>query len=83
MPEIMLSNLPDKGVGSALIDAMEARSRASGCERFVLDVSERNSNAQRLYERQGLEACDRWPRFAMIPPMIRRMAKPLDPAPPA
>jgi len=67
-----------KGVGSALIDAMEARGREGGADRFVIDVSGRNPDAQRLYERQGFEACARWPRLALFPPMVRRLAKPLD-----
>ena len=67
-----------KGIGSALIGAMEARGRESGSERFVLDVSGRNPDAQRLYARQGFEVGPRWPRLAFVPPMVRRMAKPLD-----
>ncbi|MGI9606207.1 MAG: GNAT family N-acetyltransferase [Acidimicrobiales bacterium] len=43
-----------KGIGALLIDAMEERARQSGCRRFVLDVAEKNSGAQRLYERRGM-----------------------------
>jgi len=68
-----------QGAGSALIGAMEARGRESGSVRFVLDVSGRNPGAQRLYERQGFEVGPRWPRLALLPPIVRRMVKPLDP----
>jgi len=70
-----------KGVGSALIDAMKARGRETGSVRFVIDVSGRNPNAQRLYERQGFEICARWPRRAFFPPIVLRMARPLGPVP--
>ena len=70
-----------KGVGSALIDAMEVRGRESGSLRYAIDVSGRNPAALRLYERQGFEVCARWPRLSLLSPIILRMERPLGPVP--
>ena len=43
------------GVGSLLLDHFEDRARAAGSQRFVLDVTEKNVAARRLYERRGME----------------------------
>lgn len=67
-----------QGVGSALIDAMEERARASGSKRFSLDVAAKNESAQKLYIRHGYKIYAKWPkrlysrRFGLL-----RMAKPL------
>lgn len=67
-----------QGIGSLLIDHMEATARAEGCSRIVLDVAADNDGARRLYESRGMtvEAESRHPPFM---PNMRalRMVKPL------
>ena len=46
-------NWRGKGVGTALLRAAEDWARAHGAERMVLDLDVNNSDAQRLYEREG------------------------------
>jgi len=66
-----------RGIGHALIQATEARGRECGATRFALDVSGRNPDARRLYERHGLQVHGRWPRLKLGPPAVLRMVKPL------
>ena len=67
-----------QGTGSALIDAMEERARATGSKRFSLDVAAKNQGAQRLYRRRGLVVESRWPKRLNIGSFsLFRMAKPL------
>jgi ribosomal protein S18 acetylase RimI-like enzyme len=42
------------GVGSILMDSFEERARASGATRLSLDVSAKNEEARRFYERRGM-----------------------------
>ena len=66
------------GVGSALMDAMEDRGRASGSSRLTLDVSARNAGARKLYERRGMAVVSRWPkRLPLTALRFYRMAKSL------
>jgi GNAT superfamily N-acetyltransferase len=51
-----LAVLPDwrgKGVGRALLAAVESRARAWGCCRLTLEVLDENARARRLYESVG------------------------------
>jgi ribosomal protein S18 acetylase RimI-like enzyme len=51
-----LAVLPDqrgRGVGSALIEAVEERGRALGCCKITLEVLDDNHGARRLYESVG------------------------------
>ena len=66
------------GIGSLLIDHIEAQARAEGCARLVLDVAAGNPNARRLYERIGMtvEAESPHPPF-MTDMRAFRMVKPL------
>jgi len=66
-----------RGIGRALMNEMESRGRRYECTRFALDVSGRNPDAQRLYERQGLHVEARWPRLRILPAAVLRMAKTL------
>jgi ribosomal protein S18 acetylase RimI-like enzyme len=43
-----------RGVGTALMDAVEARLRAAGITDLVVGVVAGNSDAQRFYERRGM-----------------------------
>lgn len=45
-----------KGIGTALLDAAEARARELGCCKVTLEVIESNEGARRLYGRQGFES---------------------------
>jgi len=64
------------GVGSALLDAMEGRARATGSRRFSLDVAVKNDGAQRLYARRGLTIESRWPKRLNLGSFgLYRMAK--------
>ena len=64
-----------KGVGSALIDCIEDRARATGSTRLSLDVSAKNEGARRLYERRGMTVESGWPRLLFIPRLFVRMTK--------
>lgn len=67
-----------QGIGSALIDAMEERARATGSRRFSLDAAAKNEGAQRLYKRHGFEIYAKWPEFLHSKRFgLLRMAKPL------
>lgn len=69
-----------KGVGSALLDASEARARASGSTQLSLDVSARNEGARRLYERRGMTVQSQWPkRIPLRALKLYRMSKALTP----
>lgn len=51
-----LAVLPEqrsRGVGRALLDAVDNHARASGCCKITLDVREDNSGARRLYHNSG------------------------------
>ena len=66
------------GIGSLLIDHVEAEARAHRCERVVLDVAAANDGARRLYEGRGMtiEAESPHPPF-MGGSRALRMVKPL------
>lgn len=70
--------LRGKGVGSALIDSIEDRARASGSTRLSLDVSAKNVSARKLYERRGMTVESQWPTRLAIPGLkLLRMTKTL------
>jgi len=66
-----------EGVGSALMDSIEERARASGSTRLSLDVSAKNEGARRLYERRGMSVESEWPKVRLIPRLFVRMTKTL------
>jgi ribosomal protein S18 acetylase RimI-like enzyme len=43
----------ERGVGGALLAAVESHARALGCCKVTLEVREDNASARRLYERVG------------------------------
>lgn len=52
-----LSVLPEyrgRGIGQALLRAVEGAARERGCAKVTLEVQENNHRARRLYERAGL-----------------------------
>jgi ribosomal-protein-alanine acetyltransferase len=49
-----------RGIGAALLAALEAAARARGCDRVRLEVRDDNGPAQRLYDRAG------YTRFAVL-----------------
>lgn len=51
----VLPNWRGRGVGSALLDAVEARLRELGVEDMVINVVTTNDDAMRLYRRRGAE----------------------------
>jgi ribosomal protein S18 acetylase RimI-like enzyme len=65
------------GIGSLLMDDVEARARASGSARLSLDVSSRNKGARRLYVRRGFVESSRWPSPRFLPTVFVRMTKDL------
>jgi ribosomal protein S18 acetylase RimI-like enzyme len=67
-----------KGIGSALMDAMEERARTGRSIRLSLDVSASNEGARRLYERRGMRIESQWPKRMPMPGMtFHRMTKSL------
>jgi ribosomal protein S18 acetylase RimI-like enzyme len=72
------NELRGKGVGSTLIDSIEARAVASGSARLSLDVAAKNESARRLYERRGMTVESQWPKRLRIPQFrILRMTRTL------
>ena len=49
----------DRGIGNRLLDAMEARCRASGLAALHLEVDHGNPDGKRLYSRRGFVDHDR------------------------
>ena len=67
-----------KGIGSALMDTIEERARASGSTRLSLDVSANNEGARRIYERRGMNIESQWPKRIPLPGVrFYRMTKSL------
>jgi ribosomal protein S18 acetylase RimI-like enzyme len=64
-----------KGIGSALLDSIEDRARASGSTRLCLDAYGRNEGARRFYERHGMTVESERPILLFIPRFIVRMTK--------
>ena len=66
------------GVGSVLMDSFEKRARDSGSTRLSLDVSAKNEDARRFYERRGMAVTAQWPKRLPIPGLrFYRMTKTL------
>jgi len=65
------------GIGTSLLEAIEARAVAAGSRRLTLDVAIKNRGAIAVYERVGMSIVSEWPRIPMIPPVMCRMAKQL------
>lgn len=67
-----------EGIGSILITFIEDRARISGSARLSLDVSAKNQQARKLYERRGMRVESESPRFLWMPGSnILRMNKTL------
>jgi ribosomal protein S18 acetylase RimI-like enzyme len=70
-----------RGLGAALLDRLEADSRAAGKTRLALHVTDTNAGARRLYERHGFTAqrtepalfTGRWGYHALIY-MVKRLS---------
>ncbi len=56
-----------EGIGSRLLDHAEQVARASGCDRIVLDVVEKNIGARQLYARRGMSLEATSPRVLFMP----------------
>jgi ribosomal protein S18 acetylase RimI-like enzyme len=52
-----------KGVGTALLDAVEAAARQRRCLAVRLEVRDDNANAVRLYERHGYKHIGHYPHY--------------------
>lgn len=65
------------GVGSLLMDDVEARGRAAGSIRLSLDVAAKNMGARRLYGRRGMIEFSEWPSSRVLPTVLVRMTKQL------
>ena len=52
-----------RGMGTALLDKLEAEARERGCTRIRLEVRADNTDAIALYERRGYEATKTLPDF--------------------
>ena len=65
------------GIGSLLMDDVEARARASGSARLSLDVAAKNKGARRLYGRRGMIESSEWPSPRFLPTVFVRMTKDL------
>ena len=65
------------GVGSLLMDDVEARGRAAGSTRLSLDVAAKNMGARNLYGRRGMIEAAEWPDAWTLPTVLVRMTKEL------
>ena len=64
----VLERFRGRGIGRALIEHLEAWAAAHGAERMILNVSEANEGAIRLYHELGYRDFDR----AMLKPLARQ-----------
>jgi GNAT superfamily N-acetyltransferase len=55
-----------RGVGAALLEAVERQARAAGKTLLVLDTIT-GGDAERLYARHGWQECGRIPQYALMP----------------
>lgn len=62
-----------RGVGSALLAAIEAAARERGCCKLTLEVLEGNVGARRAYERAGFEAYALDPRMGRAAFMEKKL----------
>ena len=69
--------LRGRGVGSALMDAMEQRALANGSKRLILNVGAKNEGARGFYDHRGMTVEAGWPKLPCLPAFVLRMAKPL------
>ncbi len=58
-----------RGIGTALLQAIEDRARQEDCQSIRLDVIHGNDGARRLYERQGFRAT-RTENYAWLRPVL-------------
>jgi ribosomal protein S18 acetylase RimI-like enzyme len=65
------------GIGSLLMDDVEARAQASGSARLSLDVAAKNKGARKLYGRRGMTESSEWPSSRFLPTVFVRMTKDL------
>lgn len=65
------------GVGSLLLDDVEARGQAAGSARLSLDVAAKNKGARKLYRRRGMIESSAWPSPWFLPTVFVRMTKDL------
>ena len=67
--------LRGEGVGSLLMDDVEARGKAAGSIRLSLDVGAKNTGARKLYGRRGMMESSEWPSARFLPTVFVRMTK--------
>ncbi len=65
------------GIGSLLMDDVEARGQATGSARLSLDVAAKNKGARKLYGRRGMIESSEWPSPRFLPTVFVRMTKDL------
>ncbi len=65
------------GIGSFIMDDIDARARAGGSVRITLDVSAKNDSARKLYARRGMVESSAWPSARFLPTVFVRMTKDL------
>jgi GNAT superfamily N-acetyltransferase len=62
---LVLRRARGKGVGAAVLDAVEKAARAAGRTLLVLDTA--SAEAERLYERGGWQRVGTIPKYALLP----------------
>lgn len=55
------ADLPDRGIGTAVLRAFIARLFAQGCKKIIIDPDETNGRAVRCYEKVGFTVHGRYP----------------------
>jgi len=68
-----------RGIGRALLEALEGEARRLGVKRVVLETGIRQLVAENLYRRSGYEVVPTFPQYTS--PIALCMAKELEPAP--
>lgn len=66
-------NCRGQGVGTILMNEIEARAKNSDSSRISLDVAANNSGARKMYESRGMVEISKWPS-KFISPLLIRMA---------
>ena len=71
------SQMRGKGLGQRLMEQSREIAVKKGCKTLLLDVSSKNEQAIKSYNKFGMETHSHWPDFLKLPHVFTRMVKEL------